>query len=99
MRAALALAASLGVADALGDEERTVKHLAAACGAEPTALHPLATVPARAQLGIPAAVFLRLGVVPFYRYFWESVQRILHRDQCMWLLMWASTYGLPLPIR
>ena len=38
---ALCVAARLGVADALGDEERTVDHLAAACGAEPAALYRL----------------------------------------------------------
>ncbi|HUI41474.1 MAG TPA: methyltransferase [Terriglobia bacterium] len=37
----LCAAARLGVADALGDEERTVEQLAAACGAEPTALYRL----------------------------------------------------------
>jgi O-methyltransferase domain/Dimerisation domain len=38
---ALCAAARLGVADALGDEERTVDHLAAVCGAEPAALYRL----------------------------------------------------------
>jgi O-methyltransferase domain/Dimerisation domain len=38
---ALCAAARLEVADALGDEERTVDHLAAACGAEPAALYRL----------------------------------------------------------
>jgi Dimerisation domain len=38
---ALCAAARLGVADALGDEERTVDYLAAACGAEPAALYRL----------------------------------------------------------
>jgi Dimerisation domain len=38
---ALCAAARLGVADALGDEECTVDHLAAACGAEPAALYRL----------------------------------------------------------
>ena len=38
---ALCAAARLGVADALGDEERTVEHLAAACGADSAALYRL----------------------------------------------------------
>jgi hypothetical protein len=38
---ALCAAARLGVADALGDQERPVKHLAAVCGAEPAALYRL----------------------------------------------------------
>jgi Dimerisation domain len=38
---ALCAAARLGVADALGDEECTVDHLAAACEAEPAALYRL----------------------------------------------------------
>lgn len=38
---ALCAAARLEVADAFGDEERTLDHLAAACGAEPTALYRL----------------------------------------------------------
>ncbi len=38
---ALCAAARLGVADALGDEDRTVDHLAAVCGAEPAALYRL----------------------------------------------------------
>ena len=37
----LSAVARLGVADALGDEERTVESLAAACGAEPGALYRL----------------------------------------------------------
>jgi hypothetical protein len=48
----LAAAARLGVADALGDEERTVKHLAAACGAEPAALYRL--LRALASFGVVA---------------------------------------------
>jgi hypothetical protein len=38
---ALCAAARLGVGDALGDEERTVDHLAAVCGADPAALYRL----------------------------------------------------------
>ena len=49
---ALCAAARLGVADALGDEERTVKHLAAACGAEPAALYRL--LRALASFGVVA---------------------------------------------
>lgn len=48
----LCAAARLGVADALGDEERTVKQLAAACGAEPTALYRL--LRALASFGVVA---------------------------------------------
>jgi hypothetical protein len=48
----LCAAARLGVADALGDEERTVKHLAAVCGAEPSALHRL--LRALASFGVVA---------------------------------------------
>jgi O-methyltransferase/methyltransferase family protein len=48
----LCAAARLGVADALGDEERTVKHLAAACGAEPAALYRL--LRALASFGVVA---------------------------------------------
>ncbi len=49
---ALCAAARLGVADALGDEERTVEHLAAVCGAEPAALHRL--LRALASFGVVA---------------------------------------------
>jgi len=49
---ALGAAARLGVADALGDEERTVKDLAAACGAEPAALYRL--LRALASFGVVA---------------------------------------------
>jgi len=49
---ALCAAARLGVADALGDEERTVDHLAAACGAEPAALYRL--LRALASFGVVA---------------------------------------------
>lgn len=49
---ALCAAARLGVADALGDEERTVKHLAAACGAEPASLYRL--LRALASFGVVA---------------------------------------------
>jgi ubiquinone/menaquinone biosynthesis C-methylase UbiE len=48
----LCAAARLGVADALGEEERTVRHLAAACGAEPAALHRL--LRALASFGVVA---------------------------------------------
>lgn len=48
----LCAAARLQVADALGDEERTVKHLAAACGAEPGALYRL--LRALASFGVVA---------------------------------------------
>ncbi len=48
----LCAAARLGVADALGDEERTVKDLAAACGAEPSALYRL--LRALASFGVVA---------------------------------------------
>ncbi len=51
---ALCAAARLRVADALGDEERTVKHLAAACGAEPAALHRL--LRALASFGVVAEI-------------------------------------------
>ena len=49
---ALCAAARLGVADAVGDEERTVDHLAAACGAEPAALYRL--LRALASFGVVA---------------------------------------------
>ena len=49
---ALCAAARLGVADALGDEERTVDHLAAACGAEPASLYRL--LRALASFGVVA---------------------------------------------
>ncbi len=49
---ALCAAARLGVADALGDEERTVNYLASACGAEPGALYRL--LRALASFGVVA---------------------------------------------
>ena len=49
---ALCAAARLGVADAMGDIERTVDDLAAACGAEPTALYRL--LRALASFGVVA---------------------------------------------
>ena len=49
---ALCAAARLGVADALGDEERTLDHLAAACGAEPASLYRL--LRALASFGVVA---------------------------------------------
>ncbi len=49
---ALCAAVRLGVADALGDRERTVEHLAAACQAEPSALHRL--LRALASFGVVA---------------------------------------------
>jgi len=49
---ALCAAARLGVADALGDEERTVEQLAAACGADPGALYRL--LRALASFGVVA---------------------------------------------
>jgi len=48
----LGAAARLGVADALGDGERTVKHLAAVCEAEPAALYRL--LRALASFGVVA---------------------------------------------
>ena len=48
----LCAAARLGVADALGDEERTVQQLAAACGADPAALYRL--LRALASFGVVA---------------------------------------------
>jgi O-methyltransferase/methyltransferase family protein len=48
----LCAAARLGVADALGDEERTADHLAAVCGAEPAALYRL--LRALASFGVVA---------------------------------------------
>jgi len=49
---ALCAAARLGVADALGDKERTVEHLAAVCGADPAALYRL--LRALASFGVVA---------------------------------------------
>src|SRR5271168_1725136 len=49
---ALCAAARLGVADALGDQERTVDQLAAACEAEPGALYRL--LRALASFGVVA---------------------------------------------
>jgi hypothetical protein len=49
---ALCAAARLGVADALGDRERTVEQLAAACQAEPSALYRL--LRALASFGVVA---------------------------------------------
>jgi len=49
---ALCAAARLGVADALGDKERTVKDLAAVCGTEPASLHRL--LRALASFGVVA---------------------------------------------
>jgi hypothetical protein len=49
---ALCAAARLGVADALGDEERTVDHLAAACGTDSAALYRL--LRALASFGVVA---------------------------------------------
>jgi len=49
---AICAAARLGVADALGDEERTVGHLATLCGAEPAALYRL--LRALASFGVVA---------------------------------------------
>src|ERR1700677_3091770 len=49
---ALCAAARLGVADALGDEERTVDDLAGKCGAEPAALYRL--LRALASFGVVA---------------------------------------------
>jgi hypothetical protein len=49
---ALCAAARLGVADALGDEEHTVRHLAAVCRAEPAALYRL--LRALASFGVVA---------------------------------------------
>lgn len=48
----LCAAARLGVADALGDEERTLEHLAAVCQAEPAALYRL--LRALASFGVVA---------------------------------------------
>lgn len=53
---ALCAAARLGVADALGDEERTVEHLAAACGADRAALYRL--LRALASFGVVAETSL-----------------------------------------
>jgi ubiquinone/menaquinone biosynthesis C-methylase UbiE len=61
---ALCAAARLGVADALGDEERTVIHLAAVCEAEPAALYRL--LRALAGFGVVAETHPRSFVLtPF----------------------------------
>ena len=63
---ALCAAARLGVADALGDEERTVDHLAAACGAEPSSLYRL--LRALASFGVVAETSpARFVLTPFGR--------------------------------
>ena len=61
---ALCAAARLEVADALGDEERTVDHLAAACAAEPAALYRL--LRALASFGVVAETSpARFVLTPF----------------------------------